>query len=304
MISLGYIRNFLKSNNIEIDDVEVLSNMFESLGNQQEIKKIYVHINEYFSDKELEYSIWKNNEGKLELSWYRGNLVDKKDVENQREMLEGNRNNRKPLMIEEGVFKIIIPIITRENVDGFLCIHHKIEKNKDWKEVYLVSNLLRFIFNYYDLINETQGHTTTDFVTGLYNKRHFHMQANMDIEKVKRFKKPLVSVGIRIKDFEKIITKLGYEGSEIVLREFSDILSMTTRLTDMPARLGEERFGILMYETNSSGAKVFLNRLNNLLVEEKIEVNGVKFNLEIETRVIEYRKDMLAEEIVRETGNF
>lgn len=301
---MSYIKKYLISNKIEFEDVEVLTNLFESLGNQQEIKKVFVHINEYLKDEGVEYSIWEMTNERANMIWYKGDLQKKKAYELNFNEIYGKRALKQPEFNEDSKFKVMLPIVTRERVVGMFCLHNDIEDKSSWKKIYVINNLLKFILNYYTLIEDTQDYTTKDFVTGLYNRRHFHMQINIDIEKVKRFKKPLTSVGVKIKDYDEIISKFGYEPSEDVLREFTRILKLTTRETDMPARLGEEYFGILMYETSSSGAEEFIKRLRNILDNFKISVNGVEFNLEIEPSIVEYKKDMTSEEMMAKTKNF
>ena len=172
--------------------------------------------------------------------------------------------------------------MAREEIIGFFVIDEQFDEPQMWKKVYTIVQILGFTFKYYQMIEMLKDLSIVDLMTGLYNYRHFRFQIELEVEKANRFKKSLTLVFLKIKDFDEINKKLGFSGGELVLKEFAKVLKKEGRSTDMPSRINDETFAILMYETNEEGCKIFVDRLNKILNTKKIEVDEVSFNIEVE----------------------
>src|SRR5690625_6604258 len=135
----------------------------------------------------------------------------------------------------------MIPIVSREQVEGFLCTHTKMKSEEVNKRVYLSVHILSFVFEYYRLIEQAKGSGVIDPITGLYNERHFHLQASMDIQKVERFKKPLTSVGIKIKGFDDIVSKSGDRKST---RLNSSHVAISYAVFCLKKKIGKQEFDL------------------------------------------------------------
>lgn len=292
-------KQILKNNQVELGDLVELNKIFNILGNQQEQKNIFKEVNHYLSDLNSNFSVWElKNSGILENVWLKKNYDSENEnkLENIRKILLKNKKIKKPIIEKSDEVYAIIPIIAREEVIGFLCIDEVFEDKEEWKKIYTVVQIFGFSFKYYEMIEMMKDLSIVDLMTGLFNHRHFRFQINLEVEKANRFKKPLSLVFVKIKDFDEIHKKLGFNGGEVVLKEFAKILKRQVRSTDMPARINDETFAILMYEANEEGAKKFIERLEKILAVKKIEVEDNEFNIELDYKIQEYKKTTTSEE--------
>lgn len=299
---MEYLKQILKSNKVDMDHYKEITDIFEMLGNQQEIKNIFKKINKYLENIGTDYSVWEYNRDKdVQLLWYKGEKDKKEKYLKNKELFSKIQKNKKPLgdYANEG-FHLMLPIISREEVVGYFCLHQNVELGEKWLDVYVVVQLLGFVLKYYDMIDVMKEMSVIDVITGLYNYRHFRLQIHLEVEKAKRFKKALTLAVIKIKDFDQVNLKLGFQGGEEVLKSFGSILKSESRRTDMPSRLNDEMFAVLLYETDLEGAQKYIKRLEDYLAEVPMVVEGYHFKIELEHNLIEYSKHMSGEEFLEE----
>lgn len=299
---LEYLKQILKSNKIEMANLKEVTDIFEMLGNQQEAKNIFKKINKYLENLETEYSIWEYNRDKeIQLLLFNGDKDKKEGYLNKQHIFSKVQKNKKPLAeYEEEGFHLMLPIISREEVVGYFCLHKNVELGDKWLDVYVIVQLLSFTLKYYEMIDLMKEMTVVDVITGLYNYRHFRLQIDLEVEKARRFKKFLTLATVKIKDFDEINKKLGFEGGEEVLKIFGATLKTVSRKTDMPSRLNDEMFAVLLYETNLEGAEKYIQRLEKYLKEIPVNINGYNFVLELEHKLVEYSNLMSSEEFLEE----
>ncbi|XIH25501.1 hypothetical protein C1N73_29700 (plasmid) [Priestia aryabhattai] len=300
--NLEYLKQILKSNKIEMGNVKEITDIFEMLGNQQELKNIFKKINKYLENLEAEYSVWEYNRDKdIQLLMFNGDKDKKEGYLNNQHIFSKVQKNKKPLAdFEAEGFNLMLPIISREEVVGYFCLHQNIELGDKWLNVYLIVQLLGFTLKYYEMIDLMKEMSVVDVITGLYNYRHFRLQIDLEVEKAKRFKKSLTLATMKVKDFDEINKKLGFEGGEQVLKLFGSTLKKISRKTDMPSRLNDEMFAILLYETDLQGAQKYIQRLERYLSEVPIVAQGYSFSLQLEHNLVEYSKLMSSEEFLEE----
>lgn len=299
---MEYLKQILKSNKVDMGKLKEITEIFGLLGNQQELKNIFKKISTYLESIDTDYSIWEYNRDKdVQLLWYKGEKEKQDEYLQKQEIFSKIQKNKKPLSdyAEDG-FALMLPVISREVVVGYFCLHKDVELKEKWLDVYVVVQLLGFVLKYYEMIEMMKEVTVIDVITGLYNYRHFRLQIELEVEKAKRFKKPLTIAVLKIKDFNQVNKKLGFEGGEEVLKAFGSILKKESRKTDMPARLNDEMFAILLYETDFEGAQRYINRLENYLKEVPMVVEDYRFRVEIEYNLVEYSKAMSSEEFLEE----
>ncbi|WP_341285270.1 GGDEF domain-containing protein [Priestia megaterium] len=299
---MEYLKQILKSNKIEMGNLKEITDIFEMLGNQQELKNIFKKINKYLENLEAEYSVWEYNRDKdIQLLMFNGDKEKKEGYLNNQHIFSKVQKNKKPLADYEAEgFNLMLPIISREEVVGYFCLHQNVELGDKWLDVYLIVQLLGFTLKYYEMIDLMKEMAVVDVITGLYNYRHFRLQIDLEVEKAKRFKKFLTLATMKVKDFDEINKKLGFEGGEEVLKLFGSTLKKISRKTDMPSRLNDEMFAILLYETNLEGAQKYIQRLEKYLSEVPIVVQGYNFSIQLEHNLVEYSNLMSSEEFLEE----
>lgn len=102
---------------------------------------------------------------------------------------------------------------------------------------------------------------TTDFLTGLNNRRHFYKLAEIELARIQRTDKPLSLLIMDLDHFKKLNDTHGHNAGDIALQTFSSICRDQLREIDILGRLGGEEFAALLPETPSNIALEVARRL-------------------------------------------
>jgi diguanylate cyclase (GGDEF)-like protein len=97
---------------------------------------------------------------------------------------------------------------------------------------------------------------TTDYLTGIHNRRHFLELSEQQFQIAVRYKKPISLIMIDIDYFKQINDTYGHGAGDIVLIQFVNICISILRRADIFGRMGGEEFAITLPETTLDGAKV------------------------------------------------
>ena len=111
----------------------------------------------------------------------------------------------------------------------------------------------------------------TDPLTGLANRRRFLDQLAAEAKRRSRSGRPVALIAADLDDFKLVNDQHGHQSGDEVLRAFAEVLRMTLREIDVPARIGGEEFAILLPETDAAGAAVVAARLRERVAALRIE---------------------------------
>jgi diguanylate cyclase (GGDEF)-like protein len=100
-----------------------------------------------------------------------------------------------------------------------------------------------------------------DFLTGIYNRRHFEMLARAELARAQRYMRPLSILMIDIDNFKAINDRMGHAAGDRVLQNVAAVCRTEIRDSDVVARVGGEEFAILLTETTEMAAVQFAERL-------------------------------------------
>jgi diguanylate cyclase (GGDEF)-like protein len=114
----------------------------------------------------------------------------------------------------------------------------------------------------------------TDELTGLSNHRRFRQILGKEVERAKRFDRPLSVVMLDLDDFKEINDSYGHLQGDRVLREVGRVLKLESREVDEPARYGGEEFAIALPETRIDGAMEVGERVRRRLEAMRIPLDG------------------------------
>ena len=95
---------------------------------------------------------------------------------------------------------------------------------------------------------------TTDFLTGLNNRRNFYYLAEIELVRSQRSGKPVSVLLIDIDHFKQINDTYGHEAGDKALQTFSSICREELREIDILGRIGGEEFAALLPETEGKTA--------------------------------------------------
>jgi diguanylate cyclase (GGDEF)-like protein len=94
----------------------------------------------------------------------------------------------------------------------------------------------------------------TDSLAGTFNRRYLNEQLLKEVERARRYDRPLAAIMADIDRFKRINDERGHASGDEVLKRFADLAKELLRPTDWIARYGGEEFVIVLPETDAAGA--------------------------------------------------
>ena len=115
------------------------------------------------------------------------------------------------------------------------------------------------------LMQELAAQARTDALTGLANRRHATETLVVEIERARRYNRPLGIVLFDLDHFKHVNDEYGHEAGDAVLRTFGDVLRASARGTDVVARWGGEEFLAILHEATLEATIAFAERVRTAL---------------------------------------
>ena len=120
-----------------------------------------------------------------------------------------------------------------------------------------------------------------DPLTGLFNRRYFNEQLNIEFQRALRAKTPLASLMIDVDHFKRINDRFGHETGDRVLKGIAEVLSQNARAGDIVCRWGGEEFVILMPGSNGQAARRRADEIRNRIKDQVEVVGGTRVSVSI-----------------------
>jgi len=152
---------------------------------------------------------------------------------------------------------------------------------RTWELIELNRQLSEEIIERKHAENELKRLASVDFLTGLFNRRHFFEIANLEFVKSVRYNRPLSVVIFDVDLFKSVNDTYGHLVGDQALIHIGNLMREITRNPDVPARYGGEEFIILLPETDCASAKIFAERLRQLVKDSLILADKDSFHLTI-----------------------
>ena len=115
-----------------------------------------------------------------------------------------------------------------------------------------------------------------DWLTGLYNRRHFESLALAELARSQRYVRPLSVMMMDLDHFKDINDRYGHATGDRVLQAVATVCLATKRDADVVARIGGEEFALLLPETTDAAATQFAERLRQQIRDCAPGVEGQK----------------------------
>ena len=134
---------------------------------------------------------------------------------------------------------------------------------------------------------QLQKMATTDFLTGIANRRLFQESGESEIQRARRYKSPLAVLMIDLDYFKKVNDNYGHATGDKALVTFVNNCKKYLRDVDIFGRLGGEEFAILLPETDINGGKILAERLCTVIAESDIEAEDKIFHITVSIGISE-----------------
>jgi diguanylate cyclase (GGDEF)-like protein len=108
----------------------------------------------------------------------------------------------------------------------------------------------------------------TDSLTGLANHRHYCEVLDHEVARSQRTQTHFSIIAGDLDRFKEVNDRLGHPAGDAVLQRVAHLLSRGARQSDTAARVGGEEFGLVLPETEPTGAMLLAERLRDALEAE------------------------------------
>lgn len=116
-------------------------------------------------------------------------------------------------------------------------------------------------------VTERMRHlAVTDALTGLSNRRFFFEQWEGEVERAKRYKRPLSCLMVDLNGFKRVNDLLGHAAGDRLLRQAAGEIQSRLRKSDLLARYGGDEFVIALPETNLRQAFAAAQKLREIAI--------------------------------------
>lgn len=100
-----------------------------------------------------------------------------------------------------------------------------------------------------------------DPVSGLFNRRYFHVRIDEELQRSKRHQTPLSLLMLDLDDFKAINDSFGHLAGDLVIKEAAEIIRQSVRAFDVCTRYGGEEFAIIMPGSAAEDAEKIAERI-------------------------------------------
>lgn len=122
------------------------------------------------------------------------------------------------------------------------------------------------------LIEELRVTSSTDFLTGLMNRRAFAESAQQHMANARRHGRPLALIIFDIDHFKDVNDRYGHEAGDVVIGAVADIAHAAVRAGDLVCRYGGEEFAALVLECGEADARFLIERIRISIADMPIPV--------------------------------
>lgn len=160
-----------------------------------------------------------------------------------------------------------IPLKHKNKVQGVVNIADKkqtsvnIFNEDDLKFLSIIVNQAAVAMENARLYEEVSNLAITDALTNLFNHRYFQEYLTKEINRARRYQRPLTLVMFDIDNFKSYNDKYGHLMGDALLKEIARILKNNAREVDIVCRYGGEEFMIILPETEAQGAMAIAEKV-------------------------------------------
>lgn len=123
-----------------------------------------------------------------------------------------------------------------------------------------------------NLLKKVAVLASTDYLTGLYNRRQFEKVIKKEYLRAVRYNEPLTCFMLDLDNFKMINDSFGHSAGDTVLKEVSQVITACLREIDHIARWGGEEFIVALPKTDREGALTPASRILKAVSEYHVSI--------------------------------
>jgi diguanylate cyclase (GGDEF)-like protein len=126
------------------------------------------------------------------------------------------------------------------------------------------------------LFAEVQRLAVTDPVTGLYNRHKLNEFLDLEVERARRYGRPLSLIMLDLDGMKQINDTFGHPVGDEALRRVAQAVRSQVRRVDLPTRYGGDEFMIVLPEASAAEAQAIRERIEAEV--ERASFDGVRLS--------------------------
>ena len=130
---------------------------------------------------------------------------------------------------------------------------------------------------------------TTDFLTGVWNRRRFMELGEAEVARVRRSGRSFGMAMMDVDHFKSVNDTHGHDAGDNVLRALAEACVDRLRNVDIVGRMGGEEFALILPETDPQGAMLTVERLREYLGGLAIPIDSGTLNVTVSIGVTTVR---------------
>lgn len=170
-----------------------------------------------------------------------------------------------PLRPDQDVHSFLgVPVVFRDQVTGLIALYNFGDRafaEEDAEVADLFAGQVAIALDNSRRVEIMEKQAVTDELTGLYNRRAFAVMGEKEVGRARRYQRPLALIFFDIDHFKAVNDSHGHQIGDYVLRVLTDLVTRTTRATDIVCRYGGEEFIVLMPEASRDEGLAMAERL-------------------------------------------
>lgn len=205
--------------------------------------------------------------------------------------IAANRNDLHPAE-PAAATAMAVPVHSRGKVHGVLGLYGRVGGGPFTEDDLvtvrsLVSQAEAAIENTF-LHEEASRLSITDALTGVWNRRHFDLRLEEELERSARFLEPFGLLLLDVDGFKPINDVYGHPAGDFVLAELSRRLQDVTRSVDVVARFGGEEFALILPRTDGTGAQLVGEKIRTAVARQPFDAVGQRIPVTVSVGVAAY----------------
>lgn len=122
--------------------------------------------------------------------------------------------------------------------------------------------------------NELQKLSSTDRLTGLYNRGHWEEALRLEYSRHLRYGTSAALVMFDIDHFKQVNDTYGHQVGDKVIQRVADVVREHVRGSDVAGRYGGEEYAVLLPDTDKYGGSMFAERLRAAVEAQEVMHQG------------------------------